>query len=445
MRNPLAHLVHRNPDKPTLRERAAALKASAGRVMRKKLKAHVPGPGDWVASEANRRQPAPHLLEPMMVRWRKAAKVASADLDDDEGTRLADIMTAAEHEIIRAKVTSVRDLACKIELLGTYRGVHDLDHGLPKFLLDAICKDIAALVRADAAKERTVASQGEIVEDAELLALGREFDAIHAKWTLAAHAGRRAEKQAAALSAELRGRRGWTWEEAHEVAWAQPGVSEQVNAQEALAARMEKVGNWIRAAPVRTIDGLAVKARVAIPAVWASGHYEDGVGLGEDKDWVELNARSPINACLSLAGVDWTGRRIRDAARVPEGASTITPNASASEIDLSGLGINDLCAFYETLKAARALWNGAMCEPRAEAKVYPSGCVDLTPFGERADFEDSRIGSLMDRVANEAVSRRPTGTDERNDLLALRIQHEIACEGRIRDRALLSDIAQAWG
>ena len=36
MRNPLARLVHRNPEKPTLRERAAALKATAASVMRRK-------------------------------------------------------------------------------------------------------------------------------------------------------------------------------------------------------------------------------------------------------------------------------------------------------------------------------------------------------------------------------------------------------------------------
>ena len=148
MRNPLAHLVHRSPDKPTLRDRAAALKATAGRVMGKKLKAHAPVEGARVTCEADHRQPAP--LEPLMVRWREAAKASGADAD--EGTRLADIMTAAEHEIIRAEVTSVRDLACKIELLGTYRGVHDLDYGLPKFLLDAICKDVEALTRAEASK-----------------------------------------------------------------------------------------------------------------------------------------------------------------------------------------------------------------------------------------------------------------------------------------------------
>ena len=36
MRNPLAHLVHRNPDKPTLRKRLAILKGSVARVMRRK-------------------------------------------------------------------------------------------------------------------------------------------------------------------------------------------------------------------------------------------------------------------------------------------------------------------------------------------------------------------------------------------------------------------------
>lgn len=36
MRNPFARLVHREPAKPTLRQRAAALKASAAKVMRRR-------------------------------------------------------------------------------------------------------------------------------------------------------------------------------------------------------------------------------------------------------------------------------------------------------------------------------------------------------------------------------------------------------------------------
>ena len=288
--------------------------------------------------------------------------------------------------------------------------------------------------------------------DAELLALGREFDALHAEWLLACVASRAAEEKAAALSSDLEQRKGWTAREIYEAALAQPGVFEAMEAGHEMNVRIEKVMTSIRALPARTLDGLAVKARAAIPGIWTSGQYQEDAGLGDDEDWTELNARAVIDECLSLAGVDWKGRHWRPVGTEQAKCATpatsdqpiITPRASAESVALSSLGLNDLCVFYEKLGAARALWGGAMCEPLAEEQRSSQGFVVRTGYGELAEFEDSRAGFLMDRIAGEVSSRSATSNADRNSLLGLRIQHELACEGRILDAGLLSDIAQAW-
>lgn len=263
--------------------------------------------------------------------------------------------------------------------------------------------------------------------DAELLALGREFDAVHAEWVSS-------EKS---VSAAVTG----------------PGLSGTENQSIPLEVHMERVTAQIRALPARTLDGLAVKARAAIPSIWTKGQYQEDAGLGDEEDWTELNARSVIDECLHLAGVDWTGRRFRPSS--PLGAEEVvapgadqpvlTPKASAEGVNLSDLSINGLSALYEAAGAVRELWNGAMCLPVAVAKQHPNGCVTLSPLGRLADFEDSRLSFLRDRIVDEAAGRSPEDEYDRDNLLNLRIQHEITCEGRIQDAALLADISQAWG
>ncbi|MCJ2080722.1 hypothetical protein [Methylobacterium sp. J-090] len=303
-----------------------------------------------------------------------------------------------------------------------------------------------------ASKEYAVGHRWQVVgedADAELLALGREFDVIHAEWVPAVIAQEQAEAKAHALFKDLSERRGWTTMEAHGASWDEPGLREAVDCGEAVAGRMDPVQKAILALPARTLDGLAVKARAIIPSVWPRGRYETDAGLGDEEDWVEQNARSLIDECLHLAGVDWTGRRWQPAASVGEIAtdvSALTPKAAAEGVDLSGLGIIELCALYETAGAAREVWGGATCLPLAVAKTSrPHGFVTHTPFGGLADFEDTRLAFLRDRVAAEANSRKPADHWDRDNLLELRIRHELACEGRILDPSLLADIAQTWG
>ncbi|KQO76454.1 hypothetical protein ASF20_14000 [Methylobacterium sp. Leaf88] len=119
--------------------------------------------------------------------------------------------------------------------------------------------------------------------------------------------------------------------------------------------------------------------------------------------------------------------------------------ADADALGLSALGIHELSGLYDKLGAARALWGAAMCEPLAVASRSAQGFVVRSHFGSRAEYEDSRAAFLMDRIATEIGNRPAINDQERDNQLALRIQQEIACEGRIQNPALLADIAQAWG
>ncbi|MCJ2033792.1 hypothetical protein [Methylobacterium sp. J-068] len=119
--------------------------------------------------------------------------------------------------------------------------------------------------------------------------------------------------------------------------------------------------------------------------------------------------------------------------------------ADADALGLSGLGISELSAFYDKLKAAAELWGAAMCEPVAVASSSTQGFVVRSHYGSRAEFENARAGFLMDRVATEITNRPAINDWDRDNRLALRIQQEIACEGRIQDPALLAEIARTWG
>ncbi|GJD73123.1 hypothetical protein [Methylobacterium goesingense] len=119
--------------------------------------------------------------------------------------------------------------------------------------------------------------------------------------------------------------------------------------------------------------------------------------------------------------------------------------AEAEALGVSGMGISELGALYDKLRAARELWGAAMCEPVAVASHSTQGFVVRSHYGSRAEFEDVRAGFLMDRIATEIANRPAINDWERDNQLVLRIQQEIACEGRIQDPALLAEIARTWG
>lgn len=408
MRNPFARLPKRDAARPSLKERAANLKASAARVMKRQP---APEPASLRAGS-----PSPDLVA-LVAEWQRLLALETDDSRPDEEADPIMWERAALHSRICAfPVSSLADLAAKLPLFRDevanlkpgdasrptldYQTwcciVRDLEavdapSDLPGSIvsptvpadeidgagliayedaagrahrgpiaewisymalrlnciartelarkLDAACRDepdqdVDALhdrlrkeLRLDAlhdfafrsdrvfatSRKYVVGRRSRVVgddADAELMTLGREFDAIHAEWLPATRAQEQAEAKALTLYQDLKDRRGWTLTEACEASWAEPGLSDAAETCIAIGHRMEAVTKEIRALPAHTLDGLAVKARAAIPAIWRDGQYQQDAGLGDREDWTELNARSVIDECLFLAGVDWTGRRL---------------------------------------------------------------------------------------------------------------------------------------
>lgn len=217
--------------------------------------------------------------------------------------------------IARGELNRALDAACNDDPGQDANAIHDR---LRKELRIDALHDLA--VRSDkvfeVCKEYAVGHRWHAVgneADAELLALGREFDVIHAEWVPAAVAQEQAEAKVHALYQDLKDRRGWTAIDAYEASWAEPGLIEIAEHGDAATGRMDGMQKEILALPARTLDGLAVKARAAIPAFWPRGRYQQDAALGDDEDWTERHARSLIDECLHLAGVNWTGRRFHDA------------------------------------------------------------------------------------------------------------------------------------
>lgn len=548
MRNPFARVAKRETARPSLKERASGLKATAARVMKRR------SPQEIAPAVAAPAGPSPALVG-MVAEWERLLRVENAGgLTDEEIEPICSQRMAVHRLICATPATSLADLVAKLPLFRDevansvpsnpakptmdYQAwcciVRDLEgvgavpspalapaarpvragdidgtgfityelmaghvcrgpiaewiayaatqltriatdelnrafnaacHKDPDLDQNALYDRLRRELRIDAihdlafrsdrvfaaSKEYGVGHRWRAVgneADAELLALGREFDAIHAEWVPAALAQEAVEEKVHTRRLDLEKRRGWTTEEIHEAIWAEPGFGEVVALGDALTARMGPIQNAIRALPARTLSGLAVKARATIPCHWVKGQYQADAALGDDEDWVEQNARSLIDECLHLAGVDWTGRRWQPAASVGESATDVpalTPKASAESVDLSGLGINELCVLYETVGTAREIWGGAMSAPLALERRGKHGTVNLTNFGNFAEHEDSRLGFMRDRLVEEAEGRTPTDKRDRDNLLELRIRHELACEGRIRAPALLAEIAQTWG
>ncbi|SFV14490.1 hypothetical protein SAMN02799631_05882 [Methylobacterium sp. 174MFSha1.1] len=118
---------------------------------------------------------------------------------------------------------------------------------------------------------------------------------------------------------------------------------------------------------------------------------------------------------------------------------------SAAKVDLKPLTVLQLVNLHEAYQAARHLWEGVVARPYSVAFRDPRGCVHASPVGHLADFEETRAALVGERIIDEIANRSPQTEKERDYILSLRLQHEIACEDRIRDADMMREISQAWG
>ena len=119
----------------------------------------------------------------------------------------------------------------------------------------------------------------------------------------------------------------------------------------------------------------------------------------------------------------------------------------AAQFDFTSFGITELARLYKLTKQADEYWGQIGSLPIC-GEVGSSGFTELTILGRFAETEEHRMAFLRDRCVAEIAQRVPANDEERDEILCVRIAHEMDCNGRI-DRmdapGLLVEALKAWG
>ena len=108
----------------------------------------------------------------------------------------------------------------------------------------------------------------------------------------------------------------------------------------------------------------------------------------------------------------------------------------ADGIDLSGCGVRGFAHLSELFNAAADTWSNLSCLPYVQEDEVIARVVD-------GEYE--RAGFVRDRLIGLIRNCRPKNDSERDDALSARLRHELNCEMKVRDQALLAEINAAWG
>lgn len=136
-------------------------------------------------------------------------------------------------------------------------------------------------------------------------------------------------------------------------------------------------------------------------------------------------------------------------AQAPAAEAQTAPNThdrarlSAKQIDLSRLNVFQLSALFEAYQVAKFSWEGVVERPYSY-ETGPSHYRETTELGDVARFEEERASRIMQRLEEEIISRKPKDENQRDEILMVRTQQEFRCNMRINDNALLLDINRAW-
>ncbi|WP_342111767.1 hypothetical protein [Methylobacterium sp. SI9] len=286
--------------------------------------------------------------------------------------------------------------------------------------------------------------------DAEILALGLDLDAVHARWRAATPAYWAAQAHIT-QACERAKARGGPVHAASVAAWETPGISEACDAFDAIGSELERISKAIWRTPARTPLGLAVKARATLVMVFVFGQYERDSHLGKDEDLTPQATRALIEACCALAGVDWKGQPIGEesAAAVPSRPALSRDRAwavaQASAVDLSALTILQLHNLYVRFSSVADIWCATSSLPWASDKSA-NPFRDLNAAGHIAEREEERASEIRSRLVAEIRARVPAGDFERNWRLETLIQYELLCEASLQHAPeLRAEINKAWG
>jgi hypothetical protein len=534
MRNPLARLVHRDPAKPTLRERAANLKASASRVIRRKSVADAassPAQYDPIFNLIDQHRAAlaawePHLEVTSRIKCGtpafEAAEEAGRESQDTEiaairalvaarPATLGGLLALAEylpdalvrtgmcdndetglislrnvcHSVLQqaGAIIEERDpvldliaaheraygqrLFCSAYKPGTsaerlaiqaeeraYRaflhlplstdggrvayatavfnremhkptprveGIAGRDHplavagrnlGFGEYARETWPGGRLAVSSVEAPHTPEISTDDEAPHaDADLIALGRRFDEERDAWLALVPASQDAVRRVQQFEASIKRARGDLAPADFAASWRLPGVVEAHNMEEEAFGQLEQVTAAIRAATAHTPEGLAVKARALIPAVWSSGNYEDGAALGLDENWDKAGIRDLIDACCKLAGADWQGRT--GAGEASRSADHTAGIVEALREGLPTYSMGELRALNDVANLIQDICNPLSFQPRcvADGALKPAGRL-IHAFADMCD-------DLIEATQDEVRDRSPESEGDRATRLAL--------------------------
>ena len=200
-----------------------------------------------------------------------------------------------------------------------------------------------------------------------------------------------------------------------------PGMIEPLPEQKAaFDAFYGYVDNVLLRTVPATAAGCAALARFV-----ASYPRDRGFSLDDDEDGqhvriLDLIARSPMNRCTAA----------------PKDETTPNwPQIQAAAVDLSGCSIPSLGRLFEAFSRMADTWSDMSCLPFAQKDEAASRLLDE---------EYQRAALIRDRIVSLICSRRSKDDSDRDETLIVRLLHELLCEGKVHDQALLADINAAW-
>lgn len=305
------------------------------------------------------------------------------------------ILDALPDEVTRLHCAASTDLARRMACVGADVPEEERQRIEAQFRQDLMLPALTAAIdpESDGARALATLDAAEAAgHDAELILLGRQFDAAHAAWMALVPASNAAQDRVAAFKARAIAE-GMDETAALQAAWLQDGVNEAHNAEAAAFDALESLNEAIMALPAHTVEGLAVKARSAIPTMWPAGSFEADRALGDRENWELRGARDVIEACMTLARRQSVGGLPSDG-RI-ERAGDVGPDGMVLYEDASGALVRRPIAAWVAFMAQR-LYGIASKELNRQ---YNQGCGDDTDSNEALDSRlrrDLRIDALSD-------------------------------------------------
>lgn len=384
----LSNLIRRRADAPSLKDRAAALKASAARVMRRRTPAAAPV---LVAPSAPLAGADPRLTAMVAELLEARRKLNDPSIPDGPGAdALGERETALSMAVYRFPARSIHDMAAKLPFFREeaedagrawdVRRGEVFENSLPGAAWAGLLRDIEHL--AD------VVPAAEIAPDPILAAIeaSKAAQAARDAWSQRFNGGAKLSAADFAEEDKLNG--------------------SQSHAHDAVMATV----------PTTAAGRLALLEYLR----WQMGLY--GMADGSPPDahsafWPD--AYKALKAALAFDGRP-------------------TGKPSGVRLDLSGCSVPDLARLYETLSARWHIATVTMGAPFVWNGDY------YTAVGQILDDECDRLARILEDIAREIAGRKASAKDQ-DDQLSVQVRQEFECNGGIYDPALLARINAAWG